>query len=152
MCQLLINPLSAPHASFFVLLHHPAPGLSSLFLICRSAQSCTEAIKVAAKSKKGMLSSTGCFWCSCMQIGVQRVLASVHHCGDGSQGPALSTCSTLVLLYKQPRSVFKGVCLRLVGSSSQFLISSLTFPSALRRCLLNFYLCYTLQFSYLLLS
>ena len=50
-----------------------------------------------------------------MEVGVQRVLASVHRGGDGSQCPAFSTYSVLVL-HDSGRAQFARVC---AGSSSQ---------------------------------
>ena len=44
-----------------------------------------------------------------MEVGVQRVLASVHRGGDGSQCPAFSTYSVLVL-HDSGRAQFARVC------------------------------------------
>lgn len=62
-----------------------------------------------------------------MEVGVQRVLASVHRGGDGSQGPAFSTYSVLVL-HNSGRAQSATVCDSSCGPSSQFHISSLIFP------------------------
>ena len=62
-----------------------------------------------------------------MEVGVQRVLASVHRGGDGSQGPAFSTYSVLVL-HDSGRAQSATVCDSSCGPSSQFHISSLIFP------------------------
>lgn len=83
-----------------------------------------------------------------MEAGVQRVLASVPRGGSGSQGPTLSTCSTWFFTTAAVLSL--GGC---VSQSCGTLLSvshCLTdFALSLRdgRCLLNVYLCYTLQFS-----